>query len=133
LHRGWADGQTRALAPLPPLPRAAPPFLPFRPQTPDRGARVLAGRPWQARRLRRQAADLSAQGWRISLFLFSPSARYHHVRFDPAGFWEQAGGLFGRSDRQGPVFRPWQFGARLQSEVARIAPQLKMDDKWMHG
>lgn len=123
LHDGWADGMARPLAPLPPLPVAATPFLPFLPLVADRGPRVLSGRRWQARSLRAQAAALAQQGWRVSLYLFFASARYHRVSFRPEGYWEQSGGLFGRSDRLGGAFRFSRFNARLKSEVERVALQ----------
>lgn len=129
LQQGWAEGLARALTPLPPLPAPVTPFLPFRPPVADRGARVLAGRRWQARSLRAQASALAAQGWRISLYLFFISAQYHRVRFDPSGFWEQSGGLFGKSVRRGRAVRPWRFDNRLQSEVARVALQRGIGEK----
>jgi hypothetical protein len=43
------------------------------------------------------------------------------VRYDPAGYWEQAGGLFGRSDRDAPLFRFRTFRQRLADEAARVA------------
>jgi hypothetical protein len=84
-------------------------------------ARILAGRSWSRRRLRAEAAGLAARGDVVSLFLFGPTTLYHRVRHDPAGFWEQSGGLFGRSDRTQPLVRSHTFRQRLADEVRRVA------------
>jgi GT2 family glycosyltransferase len=83
--------------------------------------RIMAGRHLSRRALRRAAADAAANGDTISLFLFSPTALYHRVRFDPAGFWEQTGGLFGRAERSEPLLRFEGLARRLDREVARVA------------
>ncbi|MCX7646354.1 MAG: glycosyltransferase [Rhodobacteraceae bacterium] len=116
---GLAEGARRPPGPLPPLPSPAAPFRPY----PARPApmRVLAGRPWQARHLRAEAAARTARGEPVTLFLFGPTARPHRLRFTEGGWWEQSGGLFGRSLREGPRIRPTGFRRRLAEEVARLA------------
>ncbi len=117
---GVAAGRDRAPAPLPPL---APPLLPFRPLQPRPGPDLmLSGRPAEAARLRALAAERVAAGARVTLLLFSASARPHRMRFTPGGWWEQAGGLWGRSERTGPRVRPWRFEARVAAEAARLEP-----------
>ncbi|WP_299746463.1 glycosyltransferase [uncultured Tateyamaria sp.] len=88
---------------------------------------VLAGRSWQRERLRTEAARRVEQGEIVSLFLFSPTTLRHRVRFDPAGFWEQSGGLFGKSNRNAPVFRMFSFGERVAAETSRIGKQRLID------
>lgn len=88
---------------------------------------VLAGRTWQRRRLRMEAARRVEQGEIVSLFLFSPTTLRHRVRFDPAGFWEQSGGLFGKSNRNAPLFRMFSFGERVAAEISRIGKQRLID------
>jgi GT2 family glycosyltransferase len=83
--------------------------------------RVMSGRSWARGRCRREAAEAAARGEAVSLFLFSPTALYHRVRFDPAGFWEQAGGLFGRAVRTEPLLQPRSFQGRLRQEIGRVA------------
>lgn len=122
LRAGWEDGLSRPLAPLGPLASDAPPFLPFAAEPPFRGMTVLAGRGWQAPRLRREAVRRVRAGERVTLFLFSPTALYHRVRFTPDGVWEQSGGLFGRSERSQPLFRAVGFRRRVEEETARVAP-----------
>jgi O-antigen biosynthesis protein len=115
LAEGFADGTARSLSALPPLAAAPPPFRRF-PST-NRAQVVLTGRAWQARRLHAQAARAVAAGAVVRLFLFSPTTLYHRVRFHPGGYWLQTGGLFGRSLRTDPLFRPWRFHSRCRREL----------------
>jgi hypothetical protein len=84
---------------------------------------TLAGRPWSKGTLRRAAATAAAAGQVPSLFVFGPTTLYHRVRYNAAGFWEQTGGIFGRSDRSAPVFRYRTFAQRLAEETARVAKE----------
>lgn len=131
LEAGIAEGGARALGPMPlPAPLAeglepgAPPdpapFLRF-PGSGPRPGRLIAGWAWQARALRREAAAAAAEGAIVTVLRLSPTARRHRVRFDPAGFWEQTGGLLGRAGRDVPAPRALGFAARLRAEAARIA------------
>ncbi|MFC2969427.1 glycosyltransferase family 2 protein [Acidimangrovimonas pyrenivorans] len=126
LEAGIAEGRTRALPALAPLAPTAPAFLPF-PGAGPRPGRVLAGRPWARRRLRHAARRAVAGGAIVTLFRFSPTALAHRMRFDPEGFWEQTGGLFGRSDRDQPRFRLQGFRHRLARERARVAGLRPLD------
>ncbi len=89
---------------------------------------VLAGRTWSSRALRRHAAAAAASGRITSLFLFSPTSLYHRVCYRDGGYWEQTGGVFGRSVRTSPLFRITTFGNRLSAEVERVAEQRGMND-----
>ncbi|MBY5933342.1 glycosyltransferase [Tateyamaria omphalii] len=100
-------------------------FKPFPAQ--KRVSVVLAGRIWQRRALRAEAAERVRNGEIVTLFLFSPTTRYHHVRFDPEGYWEQRGGLFGRSVREAPLFRMFTFYERVAAETRRIGKQRLID------
>ncbi|MCE5973166.1 glycosyltransferase [Sinirhodobacter sp. WL0062] len=120
LTEGLDAGEARAIEPLPAIGPSPDAFLPF-PVGP-RPRRIVAGRIWQARAKRAEAAGAVTQGAVVSLFLFAPSIRRHRVRFHPDGYWEQSGGLWGKSDRGQPAFFPWRFAARLRREIARIAP-----------
>lgn len=121
LEDGMAEGQARPLTDLAPLPASgATPFKPF-PAMPDAPHRLICGRIWQQNRL--SAAARAARGaGPVTLFLFSPTARPHRMRFRPDGIWEQRGGLFGRSDRHGPHLRLHRFCTRVARERARLAP-----------
>lgn len=118
LNAGFAQGVAEALPPMPPLPEG-PAFVPF-PAGPRPG-RVLAGRIWQAGRLRAEAADCAARGEIVTLILLDPTPRYHWQHYDPRGFWEQAGGLWGRVDRGEPVAQIFRFGGRVARETRRVS------------
>lgn len=126
LRDGLTEGKARALPALSPMPLAPPPFLPF--PSALRPGRMIAGRFWQAAAKRRQAARAAADGAIVTLILLSPTARPHRMRFDPHGFWEQAGGLWGRSDRDAPTFAAWSFHSRIKREIARLSRCRPIDD-----
>ncbi len=119
LSAGFEEGQGREIAPL---PGVGPPQVAFM-EFPGAGGAsvVLSGRTWQARRLRREARARVARGETVSLFLFSPTTRFHKVRMSPDGVWEQVGGVFGRSERNAPLFRLIGFRARVNQEIRRVA------------
>ncbi len=87
----------------------------------SRPAKVIAGRFWSARGLRRQAAGFVAQGRPVYLILLSPTAQPHWLRFVSEGWWEQTGGVVGRSVRQGRLVRMASFRRRVAEEAARLA------------
>ncbi len=118
--RGVAEGVSAELARLPPVgaPRA---FLQLRDGPPPTPGPVLAGRPWSRRALHARARDLAQSGRSPSVYIFSPTALYHRVVYHDLGFWEQRGGLFGRSVRSGAMFRITSFGNRVRREVRRVA------------
>jgi len=93
----------------------------FRQDAPPDGSVVLWGRPWLRDDLRRTATGMSRQKQVVSVFRFSPTTLYHHVRFDPLGYWEHTGGVFGRSERDQPLFRLVSFRSRLLEEAERVA------------
>ncbi len=82
---------------------------------------VLCGRRIFAARLRAEAERLTNEGARVTLFLFEPTPRAHKVAFNDGGWWEQRGGIFGRSDRKSPRFQLWSAKNRLSEELRRIA------------
>lgn len=121
LDRGYAAGMKRSAGVLEPLVRPAQGFRKF--ETRSAGPVVLAGRFLRRRAVRQQAQELVAEGKVPSVFLFSRTALYHRVMYRSAGYWEQVGGLFGRSERQQKPFRLIGFGKRLRIEKKRVAAQ----------
>ncbi|MCL4186393.1 MAG: glycosyltransferase [Rhodobacteraceae bacterium] len=133
LAEGVAEGLARPLPPLP-VPDAAahglgappasdpPPFLALS-GTGPRPGRLLAGRPWSAASRRAAALAAAGAGEVATVLTLWPGFRPHRARFDPAGFWEQSGGLWGRAGRDPPGAgpRPLTFAARVHAEAARIA------------
>lgn len=118
LEAGVRDGANRAIAPLAPI-AAADTFCAL-PGTGPRAGRVVAGRFWQGRALDKAARKAVAADEVVTVIRLSPTARPHRMRFDGAGYWEQAGGLFRASERDGPRFRFSRFQARVAQEVARL-------------
>ncbi|WGW04382.1 glycosyltransferase family 2 protein [Tropicibacter oceani] len=121
LDRGARDGAGRPVSTLAPIAPTDQAFLAY-PGRPGAPRLVLSGRIWQARTLREAAARAVRDGQIVSLLLFSPTARFHRVRFSPDGVWEQLGGRFGRSRRDMPLMRYWRFSKRVRAETARVAP-----------
>ncbi len=121
LDLGYVQGMARKRGGGQVTRRPVSPFKPFPAKI--RPSVVLRGRPWQREALRAEAADRSAADEIVTLFLFSPTTLYHHLQFDPAGFWEQRGGLFGKSLRDDPPLRLTSFNARVGRETQRVAAQ----------
>jgi len=120
---GYEQGLHRKYLQKVSLTQAKTPFLRFLSNMKPAEMKVLSGRIWSARSLRKKAGDMVAQGHRVSLFIFSPTSAFHRVRFDADGYWEQRGGLFGKSLRDGSVVQFWSFKKRLKAEVSRNAKQ----------
>lgn len=118
LMAGIVDGGMIEISPLPAITSNAA-FSKF-PAGPRSGL-LLAGRIWQAGALRKKAVQAAGEGKIVTLLLFSPTARPHRMQFHPDGYWEQRGGLFGRSDATDPRAQLWSFSARLQHEIQRIS------------
>jgi hypothetical protein len=123
LLQGWseglAEGRLRNLTAPMSMPDPQADFLPFQSLF-SSGHCIVQGYPSQMRALRHQARQLAEKGHTVSLFVLSRTALYHRVRFDPSGYWEQTGGVFGRSDRRDPLFRVGRLKTRVAREVERI-------------
>jgi GT2 family glycosyltransferase len=70
---------------------------------------------------RAEAARRVKNGEVVTLIILSLTALYHQARFHPGGYWEQCGGLFGKSERSQPMLRFWRFHERVVAEKARIS------------
>ncbi|MEY1557019.1 glycosyltransferase family 2 protein [Yoonia sp. R2331] len=116
--RGWSAGETRD-ANQRAQPSTPPEFKPVTVQV--RGHRTMTARFWRANRATAHAIKAVEGGSRVTLFLFSATARKHKVWFDPRGFWVQRGGQFGPSERDQPWFRRWRAKTRTQQEMARLS------------
>lgn len=103
------------------------PFLPFGNALSGRSAAVT-GWTWQRQSLRSRAATLRAAGDIVTIFLFGPSFRRHHVRFEAPGIWVQSGGLWGRSVRAKGPHLGLQLARRARIEATRCAPQRELTE-----
>jgi GT2 family glycosyltransferase len=118
LEEGHTEGLKRSLG-APHLPRQPiSAFAPFPARR--RASRMMLTRPRDLKEARKEAAARASAGEIITLLNLSPTALYHHVRFSEAGVWEQHGGLFGRSDRDMPLFSYWTRAKRAARESARV-------------
>ncbi|MEO1959946.1 MAG: hypothetical protein ABGW82_03055, partial [Paracoccus sp. (in: a-proteobacteria)] len=89
---------------------------------PGAAHRLLAGKRRDRAALTAQAARLADSGGIPTVLCLSATARPHRMAFDPAGYWLQTGGRFGRSLRRGPRVRACGFRARVAEEAARLFP-----------
>ena len=121
LQQGYAEGLARPIGQMPELTRASEGFAPL--DVPMGPQVLIYGRYWRRKAMLGEARQAAKEGKLPSLFIFSRTGLFHSVRFDPAGFWLQSGGLFGRSDRRQSLFRIHGFGARLRQEFQRVAAQ----------
>ncbi len=123
LINGYQSGLDRPNSAMPSLPKAPDTFRPF----PGIGtgssktrSMLLTGRVWSRRALRRCARRQVAAGKVVTVLRFSPTSMYHRVVFSSDGYWEQFGGIFGKSDRSQKLFSLWSFSQRVRAEVDRI-------------
>jgi GT2 family glycosyltransferase len=126
LGDGIEDGRTRTHS-TQTIPHRTLDFQPLT-ETPVEGDVVLGGWWVHAARLRAEAERLTRSGRRVTVLLFEPTPRAHKVRFTDGGWWEQRGGLYGRSDRKSPRFQLWSAKTRLSEELRRIAATRFADD-----
>jgi hypothetical protein len=127
LRKGYAGGLERKIVALPRIARAPDGFRTF--DLGPRQAATVAGRYWRRGAIEREASKLAKSGQSVSAFVFSRTGLFHRVRFHPDGYWEQIGGLFGRSDRSQKIFRIVGFGKRLRQEKQRVARQRMVLDE----
>lgn len=126
LQGGLTDGFARRLAYLPEIGAPEAAFAPV-PRTGPRPGRLVSGWWWQQRGLAARARDMVAQGAIATELRLSPTTAYHHVRYHPGGYWEQTGGVFGRSLRGGALMQFTSPAARRRAEIARIAATRPVD------
>jgi len=129
LMAGFDAGAREGLEAGRPQLAAFGPPPPFRPRAAHPACHaIVAGLGAQRPVARAKAEALREAGATVSLFLFSQTTLYHHVRHD-GGIWVQTGGLWGRSDRSGPLLRRASGLSRLEAEVARVAGPRGFDGK----
>ncbi len=74
--------------------------------------------PWQRKTVMERAAQIAKTGCSVTVFDLSPSTLFHRVWFDKRGFWVHRGGIWGKSERTGPLMQPIRRKARLAQEMA---------------
>ncbi|AUJ65244.1 hypothetical protein B9057_13560 [Aestuarium zhoushanense] len=121
MTQGLLEGETANIAPLAPISPSKEPFLKFEKEVADAGHMALVGRWYSWSRVKAAARMAREEGYRVTVFRYSLTALFHHVRFQEDGIWLQRGGLFGRSDRSDPMFRLWTKKSRTAHEMSRLA------------
>ncbi|MEM6637701.1 MAG: glycosyltransferase [Pseudomonadota bacterium] len=121
LLRGYDEGMLRQSGNFPELSERNTEFQPFSSDRHDPAEDCVLHGHWRERhRLRRQAAELTTSGHRVSLFLLHQTSFFHRMRYRMPGYWEQSGGVYGKSDRADPLWAYWRTADRLRREVERI-------------
>lgn len=118
---GLAAGDARDLPDLPALPAGSAPFRPL-PGTGPRPGCVIPARPWARHAAQAQARAAVARGQIVTVITLHPGFAAHRLTFHAAGFWEQAGGTWGRGDRAAPRPDALTRAARIAAETARLSP-----------
>lgn len=119
MQDGIAAGRRRDIGGAARLDPPARAFRPLRDTAPG-PVRVLSGWRHRAQALRAEAAAAVAAGGRAVLILVEPTPRKHKVAFTEGGWWEQTGGLYGPSDRDGARLQAWRRQARVLAERRRL-------------
>ncbi len=120
LKAGLVQGAKRETAPTLALQPSIEPFLAFRSTKDMPRHKVIAGYLVHAAGMREEAREAVRHGHVVSLYLFSRTALHHKVRYHD-GYWEQTGGLWGRSVRTDPIIRKVSMERRVDNEINRVA------------
>lgn len=120
LQAGYDDGKIRSLAPLNPLIPKRVGFLPFKRKNATQKAISMTGFWINKTGLARKAKQQVNAGNVVSVYIFSPTTLFHHVRFHKDGYWLQTGGIFGRSERNQPLIQLISRQRRIQRENKRV-------------
>lgn len=120
LETGWAEGMGRVVAALPALPKPDTAFKRLRGLFP-RPRIYLFGRRGELETLIAKAERQVVKGQITTILCLSWGWRRHRYSFDPRGFWLQTGGLWGRSDRDGPRPGRVTHRQRIDDEIERLA------------
>jgi hypothetical protein len=121
LRDGYEAGRTRALNQGNLSSQAVRPFQPF--PSRRRESIWIASTPLKFRKDMEEARAQVAAGRIVTLCSLSYTALYHHIGFTNDGVWVQRGGVYGRSDRNTPIFRMTTKSRRQTREKNRVARQ----------
>ena len=127
LAAGWAEGVARDLPILTPIAETRTAFMPLAGVGARKGV-VLTSRLWGRARAKAQAEAAVRSGQIVTLICLSLTARPHRLRFTESGYWLHEGGVFGRSDRDGPRLRFGTLRRRVAEERARWAKLRPVDE-----
>ncbi len=102
---------------------------PFLPLTESLQSEVfhLSCRSFERKTVRKQAENAAGAKKIVIVIELSPTALYHHLRYDDSGFWIQSGGIWGRSLRSQPLFSINSFSKRARAEFCRISREFWLE------
>lgn len=118
LHEGYEAGASRQIMGTQIAGDSILPFQSF--PVVKRKSILMTARALHASQVRKEACNKVEQSHIVTLLILSPTALFHQVRFHVDGYWEQSGGLFGKSVRNQALFRLWSRNRRSLFETARI-------------
>lgn len=79
----------------------------------------IVGRSWTQKQLEIKARAKVQAGQSVTIIALSPTAIFHRVRFDPAGFWLWTGGQFGKADRSERLFQMSRMRDRAKKIITK--------------
>ncbi len=126
LDLGYKAGLERVLEKMNLPAHAISPFTPFGSQ--QRKSEVLPTRPLRSRKDYGVAADRVKKGEIITVLNLSRTAMFHQVKFDENGVWVQTGGIFGKAERNEPLFQLTTRARRIRRERRRVVRQRGLND-----
>ncbi len=119
LDQGYGQGIARHMGDAHVVQTPNSPFKQITPLT--KNVAYMTTRRAGAAKARAEARRRVKNGEVMTLIILLPNALYHQARFHPDGYWEQRGGLFGKSSRNQMVIKFWRFSDRFCAEIQRIA------------
>ncbi len=127
LDQGYHEGQDRPFGTgtLPKHP--AMPFKHF--LSIRRVSSLLSTRPMRLKKDYARAVDRVKKGEIVTLLNLSRTAIFHQIKFDAEGVWMQSGGIYGRAERNAPLFRMTSRSRRVEKERVRVARQRGLSEE----
>ncbi len=118
LKDGFVDGSQREHSKYSQLGDPRSQYRPFPAR--ERTGKVLVKHWLKRHAARLEAQKLAQSGHIVTLLLLSRTIVRHRVYFDPRGFWEQSGGVYGKSDRDSSSVQLISLKSRAEREVNRV-------------
>jgi len=81
----------------------------------------LVSRPGRRKSTVAKAINMVRDGAIVTIFDYDATTRYHRVEFTEDGYWVHAGGVFGREQRDEPLFQSADREKRVRSTLMRLS------------
>lgn len=119
LDQGYAEGQVRNLGQMKLAAHSSAAFKCFPSRV--RTSVMVPSRPLRFKQDLETAVTRVKNDEIVTIISLSMSAMFHQLSFHESGVWVQRGGIFGKSDRSGPMFRLTSRSRRFEGEKSRVA------------